>query len=125
MARNQTTNTPRDEQRVKVAVSFGLDHPFDQPLHGKGRLKRRCRFKDDAELVSFCVERGHMIVERLVVAAMPLVFARKLEQRPMKLADVIFRDRDVLEGLEHRVHRSRVARDFFFIPAFELLNSES
>ena len=63
--------------------------------------------------------------ERLVVAAMPLVFARKLEQRPMKLADVIFRDRDVLEGLEHRVHRSRVARDFFFIPAFELLNSES
>lgn len=42
----------------------------------------------------------------------------------MQLADMILRHRNVLEGLEHRVHCSGVARHFFLIPAFEFLNLE-
>ncbi len=61
-----------------------------------------------------------MVRQCLVMAAMAFVLGAVAQEVLMKLADHVFRDGDLIEGIEHLIHDIGVARDLLLIASFEL-----
>ena len=59
------------------------------------------------------------------MAAMAFVLRAVAQEVLMKLADHVFRDGDLIEGIEHLIHDMSVARDLLLIASFELGDVQS
>lgn len=66
-----------------------------------------------------------MIRQRFVVAAMAFVLRAVAQEVLMELADHVFRDGDLLEGIEHLIHDIGVASDLLLIACLELGDVQS
>lgn len=76
--------------------------------------------EDDADFVAIGIERGDVVGQRLVMAAMPLVLRAVARQVLVELADHVLGDGDLLEGIEHLIHHVGATRDLLLIAGFKI-----
>lgn len=114
-----------EQQRVQGALAVGLDEPGDECLHLARRIERRGGLEDNADLFAIRIEGGDVIRQCLVMAAMAGVLGAVTQEVLMELADHVFRDGDLLEGIEHLIHDIGVTGDLLLIACLELGDVQS
>ena len=103
-----------------MTVCFKLAlRPRHQLLHQTRGVKRTRRFKNDTHAPPMFIESFDIIGNRLVGAAMVFVAMRELQERSVKVLDVVFRKRNVAPGIEHQFRCLRVARNLLLVPRSE------
>ena len=104
-----------NEQGVKLpCVKRGIC-PLHKLLHEPGRVKGRGGFKDNAYLLPVSIESGHTVRSMFILTPMALVFVAVAEQVPVKLADMIFCQSNMLPRLKNLFHGFRVPGHFLLI----------
>ena len=69
--------------------------PVHKFLHEPWRIKGRRGFKDNAYLLPVSVESGHTVGSMFILPPVAFIFVTVTEQIPVKLADMIFCQRDI------------------------------
>ncbi len=109
-----------EQQRMQGALAVGLCEPGDESLHLARGVEGRGGLEDDADLLSIGIEGGDVVGQGLVVAAVAFVLRAVTQEVLMELADHVFRDGDLIEGIKHLIHDIGVAGDLLLIACLEL-----
>jgi hypothetical protein len=75
--------------------------------------------EDDADFFSVGIEGGDVVGHGFVVTAMARILGAVTQEVAMELADHVFRDGDLPEGIAHLIHDVGITGDLLFIPGLE------
>ncbi|SCB62243.1 hypothetical protein GA0061105_1397 [Rhizobium aethiopicum] len=85
--------------------------------HPTGRIAGRCSFEDNTQAATVFIEGLHIVGQCLPISAVPFILCRMGEEITVQLADMIFVERDGVEGCENSLHYRSIACDLLLVAA--------
>src|ERR1041385_3645008 len=117
MDRKKSHDENGDDQQRMMRLSFQLPvRPRHEFLHKPRGIEGTCSFKNDANTPAMFIKCLDVIGNVFIAPPVMLVTRGKLQQDPVELLDMVFRQRHFPPRIKHQARRLSVSGPFLFIP---------